>query len=518
MNRRDFVRISAATAAAVRLADTSLLAQTTPEPAITDLSLTEAARRIRSRSVTSRQLTQACLDRVKLYNPKVNAYITIMEQEALAQAAAFDAEAAAGHFRGPLHGIPIALKDNIDTSGTRTTAGSEVFDDRVPNEDADVTQRLKSAGAVILGKTNMHEFANGRTSVSTYFGPVRNPWALDRIAAGSSGGSAAALISGLCFGALGTDTGGSVRMPAAYCSVVGLKPTYGLVSIRGIVPLTYSLDHCGPMTRTVEDAALMLNCMTGYDKYDVASLEHPREDYVVSMRQPVKTLRLGVPRAPFFDHIDPEVAKAFEAALVVLSGLTSATRDCYLPGVSGFNALALGGEREAYHLELYRRNSQRYSLSVRNSLESAQKQMNDTATETCSERVVDYVTSQWDLIRLRKTVDDSFSGFDLVVLPTMRTLPRTINDALSREEEPKPREPEEVSNTSAFNIYGIPAISVPCGFSSTGLPIGLMIAGPRFSEARVLALAAAYERATPWHTRRPDLTPDTVAPPIIRKS
>lgn len=523
MNRRDFVRISAATAAAVRLADTSLLAQKpTSQPvtaaSLTDLSLAEAGNRIHARSVTSRQLTQACLDRIKIYNPKVNAYITVMQEDALAQAAALDTEAAAGHLRGPLHGIPIALKDNIDTAGTRTTAGSEVFDDRVPVEDAEVTRRLKAAGAVIIGKTNMHEFAEGRTSVVTYFGPVRNPWALDRIPAGSSGGSAAALISETCFGALGTDTGGSVRMPAAYCSVVGLKPTYGLVSIRGIVPLTYSLDHCGPMTRSVEDAALMLNCMTGYDKYDVSSLEHPREDYLAAMRQPVKNLRLAVPQGAFFDHLDPEIAKSFDAALVVLDSLTNSRRDCYLPGVSGFNALALGGEREAYHLELFRRNSRRYSLSIRDSLEKTQKQMNDTSTEACSEKVVDYVTSQWDLIRLRKTIDDSFSGFDLVVLPTMRTLPRTINDAISREEDPKPREPEETSNTAAFNIYGIPAISIPCGFSSTGLPIGLMIAGPRFSEGRVLALAAAYERATPWHSKRPALTPDTVVPPIVRNT
>lgn len=222
------------------------------------------------------QLTKAVLARTDIYNPKVNAFITVMRQAALDQAAALDAEAAASKFRSALHGIPIALKDNIDTAEIRTTAGSEVFDDRIPEQDAEVVVRLKAAGAVILGKTNMHEFAAGGSSASTYFGPVRNPWALDHIPAGSSGGSAAAVSSDLAFAALGTYTGGSVRMPAAYCSIVGLKPTYGLVSIRGIIPLTYSLDHCGPLTKTVEDAAMMLNHMAGYDKHDVASVEHPR--------------------------------------------------------------------------------------------------------------------------------------------------------------------------------------------------------------------------------------------------
>jgi aspartyl-tRNA(Asn)/glutamyl-tRNA(Gln) amidotransferase subunit A len=238
------------------------------------LSLTEASRKMRANEVTSVELTKAYLARIKIYNPKLNAFITVMEDQAMAQAEAMDAEAKAGRYRGPLHGLPIVLKDNIDTKGTRTTAGSEVFDDRVPTENAFVTTRLEQAGVVILGKANLHEFAMGHTSATTYWGPVRNPWALDRTPAGSSGGCAAAVISDLCLAAVGTDTGGSVRMPAAYCSMVGLKPTYGLVSIRGIIPLEYSLDHCGPMTKTTEDAALMLNTMAAYDKHDVASVEH----------------------------------------------------------------------------------------------------------------------------------------------------------------------------------------------------------------------------------------------------
>lgn len=519
MNRRDFVVLSAAVASSAFFDSASALApDTAPAGDLTSLTLSEASRRIHVKEVTSTQLTQALLDRIAIYNAKVNAFITVMHDEALAQAAALDEEAKAGKFRSPLHGIPIALKDNIDTANTRTTAGSAVFDDRVPDADAEVVVRLKAAGAVIIGKTNMHEFASGGSSASTYFGPVRNPWALDHIPAGSSGGSAAAVISDLAYGALGTDTGGSVRMPAAYCSIVGLKATYGLVSIRGIIPLTYSLDHCGPMTKTVEDAAMMLNHMTGYDKRDVASVEHVQEDYVASMKQPVSGMRLGIPRAPYFDLLDDEISKHIEAAIAVLKDLVASIHDCYLPSVGGVNTLALGAEREAYHLELFRRNEQRYSLAVRQSLETTQKTANDVADEPCTEKVADYVTSNWKLILTRKSIDDAFRNFDLVALPTMRILPRTIDDALNREEEIKPREPEVISNCTPFNIFGVPAISIPCGFSASGLPIGLMIAGPRFSEGKVLALAHAYEKTTEWHKKRPQLSPDMKVPPVVRKT
>jgi aspartyl-tRNA(Asn)/glutamyl-tRNA(Gln) amidotransferase subunit A len=520
LSRREFVAMSVGATALTAVSNSSpaFAGTTAPPEELLALSLSEVSRRLQARQVTSVELTQAVLDRIKVYNPKVNAYITVMRDEALVQAARLDDEARAGTFRSPLHGIPIALKDNIDTAGTRTTAASEVFDDRIPDQDAEVVRRLKEAGAVLIGKTNMHEFANGGSSASTYFGPVRNPWALDRIPAGSSGGSAAALSADLAFGALGTDTGGSVRMPAAYCSVVGLKPTYGLVSIRGIIPLTYSLDHCGPMTKTVEDAAILLNHMTGYDSHDVASVERAKEDYVRSMRQPVSGIRLGIPRAPFFDALDDDTKNATEVAIHVLSTLVKSTVNCSLPGTAGFDALALGGERIAYHHELFRRNAGRYSLAVRQSLDSTLKSMNDSTMEPCSEKIVDYVTSNWKLILLRKNIDAAFANFDLVALPTMRILPRTINDALNREEVVVPREPETISNCTPFNIFGLPAISIPAGFSKTGLPIGLMIAGPRFSEGKVLALANAYEKATQWHTKKPRLTPDMEVPPVLRKS
>jgi aspartyl-tRNA(Asn)/glutamyl-tRNA(Gln) amidotransferase subunit A len=482
------------------------------------MTLVEASRRMRAREITSTQLTQAFLERIQIYNPKLNAFITVMRESALAQAKMLDEEAKAGKFRGPLHGIPIVLKDNIDTAGTRTTAASQVFDDRVPTEDAFVTAKLKVAGAVLLGKANMHEFAMGHTSASTYFGPVRNPWAPDRTPAGSSGGCAVAVIADMCTAAVGTDTGGSVRMPAAYCSMVGLKPTYGLVSIRGIVPLTYSLDHCGPMTRTVEDAAMMLNVMAGYDKLDVGSVEHAREDYTQTMKQPVGKIRLGIPRAPYFDRLDAETAAAVEAAIAVLTKLTASTKDVQLPGTGGFSRISLGAETEAYHLQLYRKSKQGYSMSIRRSIEGGIKGLDDVSDEPCSEKVVDYIDSSWALTRLRRTIDDAFTDFDLVALPTMRLLPPTINDALSKEEDPKPKEPEIDNNCTPFDIWGIPAISIPCGFSKTGLPIGLMIGGPRFSEGKILARAHAYEQATQWHLKKPTLTPEMVIPPVNRKT
>ena len=285
-SRRDFVRLTAG--AAVGAAALPGLpkhshaqapaATATQSDELARLTIAQASRMIRTREISCTELTQACLTRAEAYNPKVNAIITIMSEEALAQARQLDVEASAGSFRGPLHGIPIGLKDNIDTAGTRTTGGSLVFEENVPDEDAFVVKRLKEAGAVIMAKAGLQEFAMGGSNVSTYFLPVRNPWALDRISGGSSGGSAAAVIADMTLGALGTDTGGSVRMPAAYCGIVGLKPTYGLVSIGGIIPRTYSLDHCGPMTKTAEDCALLLSGMVGYDKHDVASVEHPLRD------------------------------------------------------------------------------------------------------------------------------------------------------------------------------------------------------------------------------------------------
>ena len=476
-------------------------AQSPSDPTL--LTLSQAAARIQSKQSTPTALVEACLSRIEVYQPKLNAFITVLKESALAQARQAESEIRNGQYRGPLHGVPIALKDNIDTAGIRTTAASAVFDDRIPAADAEVAMRLKAAGAILLGKLNLHEFAFGGTSVTSYFGPVRNPWNLSRHPGGSSGGSAAAVSADLCFGALGTDTGGSIRTPASYCSIVGFKPTYGLVSIRGIVPLVYSRDHCGPMTKTVEDAALLLNVLAGYDRLDIASVQHPREDYVAAMRQPVKQLRIGIPRAPYFDLLDEDVAKAIEAAISAMSGLTAAIKDVTLPSARGTNT---GGEAYAYHEEYFSRSSTLYQIPTRRSL-----------TGDKDAKAADYVRASWKLQLLRRTIDDAFTsqGVDLMVLPTRRRTPRTVEAAMKREGSDKPRNPE-LENPGNFNAFGIPALSLPCGFTAGGMPIGLMIVGPNFSEGKVLALAHAYEQATDWHKRKAPIRPDTPVPVLAK--
>jgi aspartyl-tRNA(Asn)/glutamyl-tRNA(Gln) amidotransferase subunit A len=471
---------------------------------------------IHAHTVTSVELTQALLARIAVYQPKVNAYITVMKEQALAQAAQLDAEAKAGKFRGPLHGIPISLKDNIDTAGTRTTAASPMFKDRIPTEDADIVRRLKLAGAVILGKLNLHEFAVGCSGDVSYFGPTRNPWSLDRVSGGSSAGSGAALAADLCFGALGTDTGGSIRVPSAWCGIVGFKPTVGLVSIRGIIPCSAPLDHCGPMARTVEDTALMLNSMAGYDPLDIYSVEHPAEDYVAGMKQPVKGFRLGLPDS-FYDHIDPEVEPSITAAIAVLSKLTAGVTS-HAPLLAIPPAIGDLGEAEAYHADLVKLYGANYMPPTRNSMNTP-----GAAGSRPPSTAADSGKAHEKLATIRRTIDSGFNGFDLAIVPTVRYLPPTINSSLAREMAGNTRRMKvyeffegssACGNTSPFDGYGVPAISIPCGFSKDGMPIGLMIAGPHFAESKVLALAYAFQQATDWHLKKPPLRPDMPVPPI----
>jgi aspartyl-tRNA(Asn)/glutamyl-tRNA(Gln) amidotransferase subunit A len=481
---------------------------------LTALTLSEASARIHNGSVTSTQLTKALLARIGVYNPKLDVYITVMADEALKQAAQLDDEAKAGKFRSPLHGIPIGLKDNIDTAGTRTTAASPMFRTRVPSEDAEVVTRLKAAGAVILGKLNLHEFALGCTGDVSYFGPSRNPWALDHVTGGSSAGSGGAVAADLCFGALGTDTGGSIRVPSSWCGIVGIKPTTGLVSIRGIIPCTASLDHCGPMARTVEDVALMLTHMTGYDNLDIFSVEGPREDYTKLMKQSVSGFKLGAP-AEYYDHLEPEVASAVSAATEILSKLTKGvTSHATLPALPQGNFFSGLGDTAAYHQALIKASGPLYMPPTAARMEQQMKQI-PTAAE--SSRV------HMELTMIRRKIDTAFAEIDLVVVPTTIMLPPKINDALAVEMDTIKEKPAYdffnarlgCSNTAPFDAYGIPALTLPCGFSKSGLPIGLMIAGPHFSEGKVLALAYAFQQATDWHKRKPELTPDMPVPPIV---
>jgi len=493
------------------------------DDALAALTLTQAAALIQTGKTTSTRLTKALLDRIAVYNPKLNCYITVMAEEALAQAAALDAEQRAGAVRGPLHGVPIALKDNIDTAGTRTTAASPMFKDRVPSEDADIVRRLKAAGAVIIGKLNLHEFAFGCTGDVSYFGPTRNPWSLDRVTGGSSAGSGAAVSAALAYGALGTDTGGSIRVPSAWCGIVGLKPTVGLVSIRGIIPCAASLDHCGPMTRTVEDAALMLGSMAGYDPLDIFSVPSVREDYVAALRQPVSGFRLGAPQS-FYDHVEPEIQEVVAAALVQLSQLTAGVTS-HAPLWDG-DAGGANGDAAFYHHDLVEKYGMEYMPPNRPWIE----RMINPPAGSKTPSAADAAREHQRLETTRRMIDAKFKDFDLVVVPTtIQTAPK-INDSLAREMEDADsrgggERPEKkvydffppdagCTNTHPFDAFGIPALSMPCGFTKSGMPVGIMIAGPHFAEGKVLALAYAYQQATSWHLKSPPLTPMTPVPPI----
>ena len=459
---------------------------------LTELTIGDASTLIRARILSPVELVRAYLARIDRLEPRVNAYITVTSDLALKQAQQMEVELDAGRWRGPLHGIPIALKDNMDTAGIRTTAASALFADRVPTEDAAVYQRLNDAGAVLLGKLNMHEFAYGGTSSITHFEPVHNPWNLEHIPGGSSGGSAAAVAAHMCCAALGTDTLASIRMPAAYCGIVGLKATHGLASIRGIIPISETLDHVGPMTRTVGDAALVLQAIAGYDAQDPVSIDAELPSYASALQQSTGRLRLGLPQSPYYQRLDRDVATAIEAALGVLDGLTAEARDVTLPPTADFPVIL--AEAYAYH-ERYLSDSANHRLYDSVTLE---RLLAAGEFSTAS-----YIETRRELALARHAIVETFADVDLLVTPTTPGLPEEIRNAQNPAEASGAE--SSVRNTFQFNIYGIPTISVPCGFSRSGLPIGMQISGPPLGEMSVLALAHAYEQATGWHNRQPPL-------------
>jgi aspartyl-tRNA(Asn)/glutamyl-tRNA(Gln) amidotransferase subunit A len=454
-----------------------------------DLTITEASDLLRQKKLSPVDLTKACLDRIDRLNPTLNAFITITRESAIADAETAERELHQGDWRGPLHGIPIALKDLIDTAGVKTTCGSALFAERVPAEDAEIVQRLKRAGAVIVGKQNLQEFAWGGTSASSHYGPVHNPWDVERIAGGSSGGSAAAVAAGMCFAAIGTDTGGSIREPAAFCGMVGLKPTYGRVSTRGVFPLSWSLDHVGPLCRSVADTALMLEAIAGYDRLDFTSVDYPTENYAEFLGIS-RTLRIGVARQLFFDGLDPEILMAIENAIKVIAEMSSDVVEIELPEVP---TTVQAPEVFAVHQKYFDSSPELYRHWMRERLRQA------TAIDA-----VAYIQGVQEMYRIRRSIGDVFEKVDLIVTPTTPVPPITIGEAL---EMPLPGPAGELwlRNTRPFNVYGLPTISIPCGFTSRGLPIGLQIAGPHFDEAGVLAFAHAFEQATEWHTSVPTL-------------
>jgi aspartyl-tRNA(Asn)/glutamyl-tRNA(Gln) amidotransferase subunit A len=460
------------------------------------LGLSEASQLVRSKKVSPVELTHECLSRIKQLNPKLNAFITVTADSALAEAREAEAEIQHGHWRGPLHGIPIALKDNVDTAGVRTTAASGLFKDRIPTQDAEIVRRLKAAGAVFLGKLNLHEFAYGASSVISYFGPVHNPWDTGYSPGGSSGGSAAAIAARLCYGAIGSDTGGSIRIPAAYCGIVGLKPTYGRVSTRGVIPLAWSLDHLGPMTRTVTDAALMLRTIAGYDPEDTNSTNTPVLDYAGTLETKASSLCIGTPRAYFYDGLHPEVQAATDTALSVVGKLTSSQHEIEIPAVNDTAILILKAEAYAYHRDYVRKTPELYQAETLKRI---------GAGEGIS--TADYIYARRQLDQFRRSVPKIFDAADLIITPTTPVPPFTIAELLADLDLDHLRAKELLTtpNTRPFNLLGLPTITVPCGFTKVGLPIGMQITGPNGGEATVLRLAHAYEQATEWHKREPNL-------------
>lgn len=475
MNRREFLACTAAATYAIAK----------PSGDLAQRSIKSASDLLRTRQASPVDLVRACLDQIQKHQADLNAYITITADQALAQARIAEDEIRRGKWRGPLHGIPLALKDNIDTAGVRTTGASQLFKDRVPAEDAEVVRRLKNAGVILLGKLNLHEFAGGGTSAVSYFGPVHNPWNPALTPGGSSGGPGAAVAALQCFGSLGTDTAGSIRIPASYCGIVGLKPTYGRASIRGIIPLAWSLDHVGPMTRTVEDAAILLNAIAGYDELDPTTVDVPTADYTRALTMPTAKLRIGIPRTPFYDALHPDVGKAMDVALGILRKITASIEDVVLPQVNSGPVLV--AEAYAYHRRYFDKTPELYQPGLRALLQRG--------SEVQAEP---YANSLRAVSSSRREIRQLFSKIDLLVLPTMADPPFKVEEGLTRNVSAR--------NTSVFDAFGIPMISVPCGFTASGLPIGLQIGGPPWAEFAVLSLASAYERATDWHSHHPNLS------------
>jgi len=445
-------------------------------------TITELAPRLKRKEVSPVELTRACLDRIEKVNPSLNAFITVPAESALAEARTAEIEISRGEWRGPLHGIPVALKDLIDTAGMRTTAASALLEHRVPTEDAEVVQRLRQAGAVILGKNNLHEFAYGGSSLVSFFGDVHNPRNTEHIAGGSSGGSAAAVVAGLCYAAIGTDTAGSIREPAALCGCVGLKPTYGRVSARGVIPLSWSLDHVGPLTANVGDAAAVLQAIAGYDPLDVGSTDVPVDDYVSGLRGEPKKLRIGIPRKHFYDDLDDEVGAAVERALLVIDALVADVRDVEIEVSNDRTVQA--AESFAYHAGNIAQTPERYQPETLRRLRSGEKISS-----------AEYVQRRREMDAARREIRQVFANVDLLLTPTIPTPAPAIADLKKDPTALRPAELVLLRNTRPFNVWGLPTISVPCGLTKNGLPIGLQIAGPPWREDLVLTLAHAYEQA-----------------------
>jgi aspartyl-tRNA(Asn)/glutamyl-tRNA(Gln) amidotransferase subunit A len=460
------------------------------------LSAGELSRLIRKREISPVDVVKAHLARVEALEPALNSFITLLPEQAMKEARGAEHEIESGQYRGPLHGVPIGLKDLFYVKGVRNTSGSEIFDRFIPDYDSTLALKLKGAGAILLGKLNLHQFAYGPTGENPDYGNMHNPWDLERITGGSSGGSASATASGQCTLAMGTDTGGSIRIPSALCGLVGLKPTYGRLSRYGMTVLSWSQDHPGPMTRTVEDCALVMNAVAGYDPHDPSSSNRSIPDFTQSLTENIEGLRVGVPKEPFEDPVDSEVEHFVRKAIELLGKLGATIHEISWPLYHESKAIAstiLMAEAAAYHSPLMKRQGSRLDPKVRLRLEAG-----------LFISAVDYLQAQRARRLYCQQSCDLFKRVDLLAGPTV---PITACNIGTEEVRIGNRLLGVLSlltqHTRPYNLNGFPAITVPCGFSKNGLPIGFQLAGKPFDEETVLRAAFAYEQATEWHQRRP---------------
>ncbi|MEK7406569.1 MAG: amidase [Acidobacteriota bacterium] len=451
------------------------------------MTILEAARALRAKQVSSTELVSTALERIAALQPKLNAFITVMADSARAAARRADEELARGLDRGPLHGVPVAVKDVFATKGVRTTCGSKVFADHVPDHDAAVVEKLAAAGAVLVGKTNQHELAYGITSNNPHFGAVRNPCDVERIPGGSSGGSGAAVASDMVFMAMGSDTGGSIRIPASFCGTVGLKPTFGRVSRYGVMPLDFSLDHMGPLTRSVRDAAVVLNALAGFDPRDDTSSRQPVEDYVPGEDVSIRGLRIGLPENFYFDRVDPEAAAAVRRAAETAQSLGARIVPVRVPDMAAMNAVGriiVQAEASAV-MEPYLGEREKFGADVRALLDQGRLLA-----------ATDYIHAQ----RLRRLMKQQFAALwkqaDCLFTPTTPTAaPRIGKLTIEIDGAVEDVRLATTRLVRAINVLGVPALSMPCGLDRQGLPLSLQIIGPPFREALILRVAAVVEAA-----------------------
>ena len=462
---------------------------------LTFLDIRSAAKLIKKRELSPVELTTAYLGKIEAYDSLINSYISVSADQALTEAQEAEADIYQHGPRSVLHGIPFALKDLYETAGIATTAGSRFFAHHIPLQDACTVDRLRSAGAVFLGKLNMHEIALGVTNVNPHYGACRNPWNLKRISGGSSGGSAAALASGLCMGSLGSDTGGSIRIPASLCGIVGIKPTYGRVSLRGIIPLSWNLDHSGPMARTVWDAAILLQTIAGYDPDDPYSIRINSDDYILHIQDGVAGWRIGVCVGEYFTaRTAPDVLEAAHQAADVFEGLGAIVSEVEFPearDAAYANGLMTTSDAAAYHQQRIMHQSDEFGADVLARLQQG-------AAYTSSE----YILARRTQSLLRHRYASFFDHFDVLLVPSTPITAPPIEgpDAVAQA-------PVLTRFTAPFNLTGLPAISLPCGFSAQDLPIGLQLVGAPWTEAKLLRAGYAFEQAVNLHKIHPNISP-----------